>query len=126
MCFGLITSFRNYRITKFSSSGYKFRDAEAISPFLELPQKGVTSRFCQDLARRLRSCVIAGYPEKKVNGIPGTSDDDSSSVGYNSAVIFGKDGTFMNNYRKVNMFEMDKTWAQPGELRTVLSLALYR
>ena len=35
-------------------------------------------------------------------------------VGYNSAVIYSSNGSFLGNYRKVNMFETDKTWAKPG------------
>lgn len=43
-------------------TGYTFKTAEEIAPFLE-PQNGATYALAAELARRLRCVVVAGYPE---------------------------------------------------------------
>jgi len=91
-------------------TGYDFPNAEAILPFLEEPETGQTSQFCKALASRLRCYVAAGYPER-------LSDEEKAeppAVGANSAILYSPDGSCVGGYRKVNMFETDKTWAKPG------------
>lgn len=44
--------------------GYVFDSAASISPYLEDPLTGPTSKFCQELAERLKCYVVAGYPER--------------------------------------------------------------
>lgn len=44
-------------------TGYCFKDAEEIAPFLE-SQRGTTFDLSRDLARRLGCYVAAGYPER--------------------------------------------------------------
>lgn len=41
-------------------------------------------------------------------------EDGSEMVGANSAIIYDPDGNYVGGYRKINMFETDKTWARPG------------
>ncbi|EIN12801.1 carbon-nitrogen hydrolase [Punctularia strigosozonata HHB-11173 SS5] len=93
-------------------SGYVFRDASHIAPYLETPRKGPTSVFCSLLADRLRCYVLAGYPEKidpaeRPKMRPWT-------IGYNSAVLYGPGGIFVGNYRKTNLYDTDMSWAEPG------------
>ncbi|KAI5119041.1 hypothetical protein M0805_005907 [Coniferiporia weirii] len=94
-------------------TGYAFPNSEAITPYLEEPLKGPTSRFCESLARKLKCYVIAGYPEVLEPDERGTREDGSMMVGANSAVLYSPEGEYMG-YRKVNMWETDKTWAKPG------------
>ena len=45
-------------------SGYLFKDFDAIEPFLEVAGKGPTFEFISSLAKKLKSYVLCGYPEK--------------------------------------------------------------
>jgi len=99
-------------------TGYMFPDSSSVSPHLELPQQGPTSLFCKELATRLRCYVTAGYPELLDAG----EDRPENTVGANSSVFYGPDGTFISNYRKTNLFPIDKPWAKPGTGFVRLSL----
>ncbi|KAI0712006.1 carbon-nitrogen hydrolase [Earliella scabrosa] len=105
-------------------TGYVFPDAASISPFLEEPRVGPTSRFCAALAARLRCYVVAGYPERlppdEVHRATIETDDGYGStkevdkVGANAAALYGPDGAFVGDYRKTNLYETDMTWARAG------------
>jgi len=110
-------------------TGYVFKNATEIQPYLEKPRTGVTSRFCADIAKKLRCYVFAGFPEdlssdeldsfsknSKLNEIDGEKGEKISAeeVGANSAVLYGIDGEWIGGYRKTNLFETDKTWAKAG------------
>lgn len=45
-------------------SGYVFNTPASILPYLEPQRIGPTSLLCRSIAKKLRCCVIAGYPEK--------------------------------------------------------------
>ena len=101
--------------------GYVFSDVSHISPFLEDPQTGPTSRFCAELAKRLHCYVIAGYPERLAPDEERRPVLDqqpyqtaTEEVGANSAIFYGPTGDFVGNYRKTNSFETDMTWSKPG------------
>lgn len=99
-------------------TGYVFPDSIAITPFLEEPITGPTSKFCSELAARLRCHVVGGFPERlKSDEVePGVDDwgDEMTRVGANSAILCGPDGECVGTYRKSNLFETDTTWAKPG------------
>ena len=101
-------------------TGYVFPNADSIKPFLEDPVTGPTSRFCSELAIRLRCHVVAGYPERLPDEEiePGIDEwgNTITRVGANSAILVGPDGGCVGRYRKTNLFETDTTWAKPGKL----------
>lgn len=102
-------------------TGYTFKCADAIKPFLEKPDQGVTSRYCKELASQLGCHVIAGYPEILANENESheievqdeNNHHETGLVGYNSAILYGPNG-LCGNYRKTNLFDTDKPWAFPG------------
>ena len=99
-------------------TGYVFKDADAIKPFLEEPKHGPTSRFCVELATRLKCHVVAGYPERLPpaeyeQGID-HSGNTVTKIGANSAILYSPDGEYIVNYRKTNLYQTDTTWAKPG------------
>ncbi|KAL0567815.1 hypothetical protein V5O48_014175, partial [Marasmius crinis-equi] len=98
-------------------SGYVFPNAQAIKPHLERPRTGPTSQFCSELAKGLGCYVIAGYPELlEADEVDTTeaADGNGLAVGANSAVLCGPRGEWVGDYRKTNLFEMDKCWAKAG------------
>ncbi|KAI0648180.1 carbon-nitrogen hydrolase [Trametes meyenii] len=99
-------------------TGYVFPDAAAISPYLEEPRTGPTSRFCAELSARLRCYVVAGYPERlppaEVDRAELADGRTIDRVGANAAALFGPDGAFVGEYRKTNLYDTDMTWAKPG------------
>ncbi|KAI0700374.1 carbon-nitrogen hydrolase [Cerioporus squamosus] len=92
-------------------TGYVFPDAQSITPFLEEPRTGPTSRFCALLAARLRCYVVAGYPERLP---PADGEANDMKVGANAAALYGPDGEFVGDYRKTNLYTTDMTWARAG------------
>ncbi|CAL1713026.1 unnamed protein product [Somion occarium] len=99
-------------------TGYVFSDSKHISPFLEEPMQGPTSRFCAELAKRLHCYVMAGYPERlaphEVQTVTIEHGQTIQQVGANSAVVYDPQGNFVGNYRKTNLFKTDMPWARPG------------
>jgi protein N-terminal amidase len=93
-----------------------FDNPAAISPYLEHPRLGPTSRFCAELAARLGCYVVAGYPERLE--LPESEqyllETGTHVVGANSAAFYGPTGEWVGGYRKTNLFSTDKTWAKPG------------
>jgi len=99
-------------------TGYVFPNAVAISPYLEEPVVGPTSRFCADLAARLQCYVAAGYPERlephEIECDTLADGTEVERIGANSAVLYGPGGELVGRYRKTNLYETDMTWAKPG------------
>ncbi|KAJ7143590.1 carbon-nitrogen hydrolase [Mycena crocata] len=97
-------------------SGYVFENAAAIGPYLEHPRTGPTSRFCAELAERLKCYVVAGYPERlEASEIEKhLSETGTHVVGANSAALYGPAGDWVGGYRKTNLYITDTTWAKPG------------
>ncbi|KAK7690121.1 hypothetical protein QCA50_006770 [Cerrena zonata] len=99
-------------------TGYVFSGSEHISPYLEEPGKGPTSRFCSSLAKQLSCYVTAGYPERLASHErqAAVTEDGQviQQVGANSAVVYDPQGKFVGNYRKTNLYETDMTWARRG------------
>lgn len=117
---------RNLSADESRIKGYVFENSSSISPHLEQPRIGPTSRFCAELAERLECYVIAGYPERlhpddiQQEGNEDDSDDPTPKIGANSAVLCGPNGEWVGGYRKTHLFETDKTWAKPGTWRPLL------
>ncbi|KAJ7464769.1 carbon-nitrogen hydrolase, partial [Mycena galericulata] len=97
-------------------SGYNFESAAAIDPYLEPSKIGPTSRFCAELATRLKCYVVAGYPERLEPSEVELylTETGNHAVGANSAALYGPEGQWVGAYRKTNLFWTDKTWAKPG------------
>ncbi|KAI0927298.1 hypothetical protein AcV5_007862 [Taiwanofungus camphoratus] len=99
-------------------TGYAFPNAMSISPYLEEPRVGPTSKFCSELGARLHCYVAAGYPERlpirEIETSAGAQDSETSKIGANSAVVYDPDGQWVGGYRKTNLFETDMTWAKAG------------
>ncbi|TFK23046.1 hydrolase [Coprinopsis marcescibilis] len=108
-------------------TGYVFDSASDIEPYLEEPRLGPTSQFCSELAKRLHCYVLAGYPERlsRAEHAPNDSLRSFSHLnGANSAVMYGRDGEWVANYRKTNLYDTDITWAKPGTGFATLELPL--
>ncbi|KAJ8457201.1 hypothetical protein ONZ51_g11677 [Trametes cubensis] len=110
----------------FVLAGYVFPDAPSISPYLEQPRTGPTSRFCSELAARLRCYVVAGYPERlppnETDRVHLEDGKEIERVGANTAALYGPDGALVGGYRKTNLYETDMTWAKPGTGFTTFQL----
>lgn len=87
-------------------SGYIWPDADAVRPHTE-PADGPTAASLQRAVRGTGAWAVAGIAER---------DGDRL---YNSAVIVNEHG-LQARYRKVLLFDADRTWAEPGRERMVL------
>jgi protein N-terminal amidase len=86
-------------------------DETAISDYLEDAGTGITFQLCSYLATWLKCYVFAGYPERLDRTL---EDAEDGQEGANSAHIIKPDGKSLLNYRKTNLFCVDKYWAKPG------------
>jgi len=98
-------------------TGYGFPNAAAIAPHLEHPKNGPTARLCAELATNLRCYVAAGYPERLYD-----ADQETGAIGANSGLLYDPRGNCITNYRKSNLYEMDKSWARAGTGFTTFNL----
>ena len=87
-------------------SGYIWPDEQAILPHTE-PADGPTTQMLAEAVQGTSAWVVAGIAER-----------DGAEL-YNSAVIVDRHG-LQACYRKVLLFDADRTWAQPGTERLLI------
>ncbi|MBI1798283.1 MAG: acyltransferase [Candidatus Eisenbacteria bacterium] len=85
------------------SSGYVFSSHAEVASLAEDASNGATARVLGAAARRERRCYVAGFPERHAGRF------------YNSALLVGPGGV-RAVYRKLHLFEMERTWFTPGNL----------
>ncbi|KAH6626087.1 carbon-nitrogen hydrolase, partial [Chaetomium sp. MPI-SDFR-AT-0129] len=90
-------------------SGYNFKSAEHIAPYLEPTGAGVSSQWARTMARKHGCTVAVGYPEKAETG------DEGEPECYNSVVVVDSDGKQLVNYSKSFLYYTDDTWACEGK-----------
>jgi predicted amidohydrolase len=83
-------------------TGYLFPDPAAALQVAE-PAGGRTYQRFAPLCRAHGAYLVLGYPEV---------DGDNL---YNAALVIGPDGALVYNYRKRLLYELDETWARPGD-----------
>lgn len=83
-----------------SLSGYSFASREEIAPFVQSAD-GPAGAALAELARERHIYIVAAWAES----------DPLTGIFYNSAFVFGPDGTLVKRYRKVNG---ESRWACPG------------
>ncbi len=84
------------------TSGYLFRDRDQLFKWAESVPNGRSIQRLQELAARLNSAFVAGFPE--------LSDDNI----YNSAIAISSAGDVVGVYRKIHLFHREKTAFTPG------------
>ena len=84
-------------------TGYVFADAAAAGAVAE-PCGGRTFELASRCAVRHGAYFVIGYPEAAPDGRL-----------FNSALIVGPSGQLLCNYRKRLLYELDESWAQPGD-----------
>ena len=95
-------------------TGYNFRDAGDIAPYLEARESGASSLWARDTAKARGWYVTVGYPERAGEGRGGGEGQAREPVAYNSAVTYGPDGVCAAHYRKRFLYYTDETWAAPN------------
>lgn len=90
-----------------ATCGYIWASRDAIAPFAE-PARGATFRALAPIARSYGAVIVAGFPER-----------DGRTL-YNAALVIGPDGDLLACYRKVYLFDADRTWATAGQHHLVL------
>ena len=100
-----------------ATSGYVWPDRDAVLPHAE-PADGPTAAALGEVAARHATWVLCGIPElEDVGGVP---------ILYNSALVVAPDGGLLACYRKVLLYDLDTTWARPGDRRMVVETPLGR
>lgn len=86
-----------------ATTGYFYRDREAIRPFVDtIP--GFTTRCFEKIAKKYFSYIVIGMPEV----------DPETDIFYNSAALIGPDG-YIGKYRKIHLWETEVHWAAGGD-----------
>jgi len=90
-------------LPELATTGYLFASRAELAELAETFPGGETSGFLQELAGETGGLVVAGVAEKHGGKL------------YNSAVLFGPQG-HAGTYRKVHLFDREKTLFEPGDL----------
>ncbi len=104
-----------------ASTGYLWPDVASIVPFAELPM-GRTFQSLAPKAKKYQCWIVCGYVE--------LSTDERSSIDprypavYNSALVISPQGAVVHSYRKVLLYDADKSWAESGRQRVLVESEL--
>jgi len=83
--------------------GYYFSSALEAAEFAESVPDGRTTQFLIEWAAKKQCHIVAGVAERYKDSL------------FNSAVLVGPSG-FISVYRKIHLFNEEKTWFSPGEI----------
>jgi len=86
-----------------TTTGYVFSDKFDILPYCET-KSGKTFEIISQFAKENNCFIGYGFPEIEKDKL------------YNSYNLIDNNGNLILNYRKVNLYEADTTWATPGNL----------
>lgn len=87
-----------------ATTGYHYRDREAIRPFVDtIP--GFTTRCFETIAQKYEAYIVIGMPEV----------DPETDIYYNAAALVGPQGT-IGKFRKIHLWETESHWAAVGDL----------
>lgn len=87
-------------------TSYVWTSAREIAPFAERPD-GPTYQALAPIALRYGAWIVVGIAEQGEDGF------------YNSALMIDSDGQIAACYRKVLLFDADRTWARRGKERVI-------
>lgn len=73
-------------------------------------ENGPSIQKIREKAKQCRVGAIVGFPEQE------------GDLMYNTALLIGKDGSFIGKYRKVHLYYREKDWFIPGDSFPVFSL----
>lgn len=87
-----------------ATTGYYYKDREAIAPFVDSIPGRTTARF-EDITKRFQTYIVIGMPEI----------DGETGLYYNSAAFVGPNG-YIGKYRKLHLWESEAHWSAFGDL----------
>lgn len=82
-----------------------------ITPFLEPAGAGITALWARTASLKQKCFVVAGYPERCKNANAWSATPQH----YDSAIVTGRDGKTIANYRKTFLYSTDEAWSREGE-----------
>ena len=88
-------------LPEFFATGYQFISQDEVAGLAELVPDGETTEFLVSLARKNKTFIVAGLPER------------DGAAFYNSAVLTGPEG-FIGLYRKTHLFFEETLFFSPG------------
>lgn len=94
-----------------ATTGYVWDSEAEIAPHAE-PARGPTLAALAPVAAKHGAMVVCGFAEQAEEGL------------YNAALVIGPDGALLSCYRKVLLYEADKTWSRAGQQRVALRTRL--
>lgn len=94
-------------LPEMATTGYVFRDGVELRPHAE-PVDGPTLAALGPIAAR-GAWIVCGFAEIGEDGHL-----------YNSALVIRPDGQLATSYRKILLFQLDTTWARPGQQRVIV------
>lgn len=94
-------------LPEMATTGYVFENGDELRPHAEAPD-GPTLEALRPVAAR-GAWIVCGYAEAGADGAL-----------YNSSLIIRPDGQLAASYRKILLYDLDKTWASEGHQRVVV------
>jgi predicted amidohydrolase len=102
-----------------ATTGYMWNSAQELVPFTE-STRGPTFHMLAAAARRHSAWIVCGFAERFIH--PPQRDQDKGrrmASLFNSAMVVMPEGQMATCYRKVCLYEADRSWANPGWRRPV-------
>ncbi len=90
-------------LPEMANSGYVFATRDEAYKLAEQVPDGPTIRRLESIARERNIYIVSGVCEREGTTL------------YNTAVLVGPEG-YIGKYRKLHLWDIDKTWAEPGDL----------
>jgi predicted amidohydrolase len=90
-------------LPEMANTGYVFASREEAYELAEPIPKGPTAKELEEIAKKRNVYIVSGICER-----------DGINL-FNAAVFIGPEG-YIGKYRKNHLWDVDKVWAEPGDL----------
>ena len=103
-----------------ATTGYMWSSPQELAPFTESP-RGPTFQLLSAAAKQYGAWIVCGFAERFIHA----PERDPEGTGrrmaslFNSAMVVMPEGHLATCYRKVCLYEADRSWANPGWRRPV-------
>ena len=106
-------------LPEMATTGYVWSSRDELRPHAEAAD-GPTAAWLREKALHHKLWLVCGYVEQALLAAYLAPDPKEVSRLYNSALVVNPQGERLASYRKVLLYELDHSWATPGNRRLIV------
>ena len=106
-------------LPEMATTGYVWNSRAELMPHAEVAD-GPTAAWLQKKAQQHKLWIVCGYVERALHAVYLMPEPREVNRLYNSALVVNPKGERLASYRKVLLFELDRSWATPGARRLIV------